>query len=203
VTDTNCWGVIAIKGPGQRKARLAGVLGSAERDRLAVEMFRHVLGVTAALLGPGRTVVVSPSALHLPVGTEALQDDGRCLNAAFDLGRRRAFASGADQVLLLPADLPALQRTDLEAMLGAGRGVRVVLAPSRSGEGTNGLLLDSVARAFPLAFGPGSFHAHRRAALSSGMNWELVRRAGLEADVDHPADLEDPSLGPLLAATGA
>lgn len=203
MTDTNCWAVIAIKGPGQRKSRLARVLGRTERDLLALEMFRHVFGTTAALLGPGRTLVVSPGPVPLAEDLSTLRDDGSCLNAAFDLGRRRAFAAGAERVLLLPADLPTLQGTDLQAMLGAGLQASVVLAPASAGGGTNGLLLDRAARWFPLAFGPRSFSAHRRAALARGLSWQLVRRAGLEADVDHPADLEAPLLARSLAAARA
>ncbi|MFZ8964948.1 MAG: 2-phospho-L-lactate guanylyltransferase [Steroidobacteraceae bacterium] len=203
MTDTKCWAVIAIKGPGQRKVRLAGVLGRPERDLLALEMFRHVFETTSALFGPGRILVVSPGPVPMVGAAATLRDDGSCLNAAFDLGRRRAFAAGAGKVLLLPADLPALQGADLQAVLNAGLEASVVLAPACAGGGTNGLLLDRTARSFPLAFGPGSFSAHRRAALARALSWQLVRRAGLEADVDHPADLDLPLLARSLASARA
>ena len=48
-----------------------------------------------------------------------------------------------DALLMLPADLPSLQKKDIEAMVTLGRseGRIVVIAPMRKEKGTNGLFV--------------------------------------------------------------
>jgi 2-phospho-L-lactate guanylyltransferase len=98
--------------------------------------------------------------------------------AGVDWCRRRE----ADWIVL-HADLPLLQRSDLESLIAALGTRGAVIAPSSDG-GTSAL---GGRAATPAAFsyGPASFHRHL--ARFSGVR--VVTRPGLLHDLDTPADL--------------
>lgn len=189
------WTIVPVRGLAAGKSRLAPVLGVAQRVALNRELLARTLAVIGEWSGaPQRTIVVSPCARALALarkaGTAPIRDGTRAigLNRAVKLGIKRAAASGATSVLILPGDLPQLSVGALRALARAAGDGRMVLAPDKAGAGTNALLVPIAAR-FKYAFGPRSFAAHRAAARSAGLTVSLVRRSDLAFDLDTPNDL--------------
>src|SRR4051812_10166373 len=118
-------------------------------------------------------------------------------SAAASLGIRAAVERGAERVLLVPGDCPALDPAEVDALL-APREAGVVIVPDRHGTGTNALLLAPPTAIAP-AFGPGSFARHTALAGGAGRTAEL---ASLGLDVDTPGDLA-ALRGALAARAGA
>ena len=131
-------------------------------------------------------------------GAEAIACPGRDLNADLAEGLSWALERGARSLLIVPADLPALKPSDVDAMIaradtapGAGAapgpGGCAVLSPSADG-GTNGLLLCPPG-GFSFSFGPGSFERHLEAAKAAHLHPIRFENEGFGLDVDTPADL--------------
>src|SRR5262249_61373221 len=78
-------------------------------------------------------------------------------SAAASLGVAAAVERGAERVLLVPGDCPALEPAEVAALLE--RTAPVVIVPDRHGTGTNALLLTPPYAIAP-AFGTGSFARH-------------------------------------------
>ncbi len=104
----------------------------------------------------------------------------------------------ASAMLTVPGDVPSVSPPEIEAMISASqRPPSVVFAPSRSGLGTNGVLLRPP-DAMPLRFGEPSFPNHLGSAQSLGLTTRVLELPGLGLDVDTPEDL-----ALLLADAGA
>jgi 2-phospho-L-lactate guanylyltransferase len=108
-------------------------------------------------------------------------------------------------VLVLPADLPLLTVTDVEALLACLNGDPLVaLAPDRHEAGTNAMLIAPPGR-IGYAFGPASFEQHRQMAQEAGVRLQIIRRPTLALDLDLPEDLallrelQSPPLPPRSA----
>jgi 2-phospho-L-lactate guanylyltransferase len=185
---------LPLKGPGQRKTRLAPLLGASARDDLALAMAQRTASV---LIGSGlfsRILLLSPARTDI-AGVEWSVDGGKGLNE--ELVHLRAQFSNYAYCVIHP-DLPFLQGDDVAALLAAARRGAIAIAPDRRDSGTNAIALaDGQALAF--AFGPASFSAHLATA---GGTMEVVRRQGLGFDVDTQADLEEarayPGFTPVM-----
>jgi 2-phospho-L-lactate/phosphoenolpyruvate guanylyltransferase len=194
------WAAVPSKGPVGSKRRLAGLLDESERKRLSMTMFGVVLGAVVELEGLDTVMVVSPSpdfgawsdkarvimVSDPPPPGDAGTESG--LNAAVQAAQRFATREGADRLLIVPADLPLLTPADLTAMLKAGEDASVVIAPDRSRQGTNALLLTPPDAITP-SFGQGSYFEHRRLAEAAGLSLAIVEQGGLLLDLDTPADV--------------
>lgn len=173
------------------KSRLGAVLDAEERRDLVERLLRRT--VSAALATPGvvDVVVVSPDpevlAIASAAGARPLAQWTRGLNPAIQEARA---AVGADRLLVLPADIPAVTPGALAAVLGAGDAAgapSVVLAPDRHGRGTNALLL-SPRDVIDPAFGGDSRAAHAWLASSADAAYVEVPDV-LALDIDTPDDL--------------
>ncbi|WP_404478880.1 2-phospho-L-lactate guanylyltransferase [Novosphingobium sp. BL-52-GroH] len=184
--------VIAVHPPEEGKSRLASVLCDAERYDLNLRLYRQTLRACMAVVAPERCHVVSRSPALLreaaQAGMSAHPEEGRDLNLALTQGAMAARANGATSVLSVSTDLPLLQPADLEAMIAAGEASAVVIAPDRSGLGTNALLVRPPL-AIPYRHGIDSCRHHVLAAQSIGVEPLLIQRPGLAADLDLPTDL--------------
>jgi len=188
--------VLPVKSFGRAKQRLrpAGV----DRAELAAAMVGDVLEALGAVRGLDGIVVVSaeePAART--AGIEWVHDPLEVGQSAAALrGVRTAVARGAQRVLLVPGDCPALDPAEVDALL-ASAAAGVVIVPDRHGSGTNALLLDPPGALTP-AFGPGSFARHAARAAAAGAAVRVAHAPSLELDVDTPGDLE--ALRAALAA---
>ncbi|TMK98205.1 MAG: 2-phospho-L-lactate guanylyltransferase [Actinobacteria bacterium] len=208
--------ILPVKRFERAKARLAPGLPDRLRGELARAMVSDVLLALAGCEAIERTIVVSGerSLPRAQLGGAAVLEDKDELgqSAAVAAGIEHALAQGAQRVLCIPGDCPALDAAELDALLtrtgdGESGEAEVVIVPDRHGTGTNGLLL-CPPRAIAPSFGPGSCQRHIELAHRAGVRHRLVRVPSLQLDIDTASDLEalvaalEASLGGPAAGLG-
>ena len=167
--------MLPVKRFGRAKSRLNGL----DRAALAEAMVGDVLDALAQV--PELDVVVVSCEPRVQATVPDPVEAGH--NSAALLGIREAVARGAERVLLVPGDCPALDPGEVRELLRSRAGVTIV--PDRHGTGTNALLLAPPDVILP-AFGPGSFERHLELA---GDDVAVARPPSLTHDVDTPDDL--------------
>ena len=189
------WAIVPVKPLRRGKSRLAGTLSEDERVELNRILLEHTIKTLTDLKEIEEVLVVSrdSSALALArdLGARTVQEDGApTLNTALKRATVVAQVYASRGVLIVPADLPLLNREDVTALLA--RSINppvVVIAPDRHQKGTNALLL-SPADIIEYDFGEGSFKRHCDRAKKAGARLEIVNLPSLELDLDLPEDLE-------------
>ena len=179
--------VLPIKSFGRAKQRLGGAVEGVERHALAEAMAGDVVEALGSVRGLDGVIVVSSEWAGEDV--EVVHDpDEAGQSAAAARGVRAAVARGAQRVLLVPGDCPALDPDEVATLLDTA-GLGVVIVPDRHGSGTNALLIEPPTVVGP-AFGPGSFARHAALAHAAGARVRVAHAPSLELDVDTPGDLE-------------
>ena len=175
--------LVPVKAFSSAKERLAPLLGSLDRARLARTMAEHVLAAAAPL--PVAVVCDDAEVARWAEdhGAIVLPEPGRGLNGAVEAGVARLSAGGAEEILVVHADLPLA--SDLAGLVGFDG---ITLVPDRRDDGTNVIGLPASAP-FRFAYGAGSFARHRAEAVRLGLALRIVRQPDLEWDVDLPDDL--------------
>jgi 2-phospho-L-lactate guanylyltransferase len=177
--------ILPVKSFGRAKQRLTG--GFSNRPELAAAMVADVLHALAQVPELDEVIVVTAQAGATGEGVTVVHDPVEAGQSAAALrGIKAALERGAERVLLVPGDCPALDPHEVSALLTHREGV--VIVPDRHGQGTNALVLTPPDVMEP-AFGEGSFarHAARARAAGAGLKVADVRSLGL--DVDTPDDL--------------
>ena len=179
--------VLPVKSFGLAKQRLGEAVGADDRRALARAMAGDVL--EALGLAEGLEGVILVSAEPLGVGDVQVVDDPEEVgqSAAALRGIHAAVERGAERVLLVPGDCPALEPAEVTALLAEPE-AGVVIVPDRHGAGTNALLIAPPGAVEP-AFGAGSFARHAALARAAGARVRVGRLPSLELDVDTPGDL--------------
>jgi 2-phospho-L-lactate guanylyltransferase len=186
--------VLPVKSFDRAKQRLGTALGGAERVELAGAMVGDVLAALGRVAGLDAVVVVTaePAAVRAAQGAGALvvhdpEEAGQ--SAAATRGVAAAVERGADRVLLVPGDCPALEPAEVERLLAAPHAPpHVTIVPDRHGSGTNALLIAPPDALAP-SFGPGSFARHAAHARAAGAAVTVTDVPSLGLDVDTPGDL--------------
>ncbi len=182
--------LLPVKGLGSAKARLAPVLSREERAALVLAMLADVLdSVRAAELAAW---VLSPDPVVLAFAKEQgavplLQGSGA---PSLAQALEKHLPDRGDAMVVLP-DTPLVSPEELGELVVVGTSAgspAVVLAPDRSGQGTNALFLHP-AGAIPLRFGPESALLHQAEGAALGVPVQVLRLPGLALDLDTPADL--------------
>lgn len=209
------WALVPIRGLETAKTRLGGDLDAEERRDLVIDLLRRTLRATRDAQRIAGTVVVTmdPDAAgiaqeHRAIG---LVERAPGLNGAISAARSVAVARGATAVLVLPADLPAIDADAVDELLAnaaaasadAPNGARrpaaglVALVTDQHGRGTNALLLSPPGVIDP-RFGIASRDLHRAATAAAGARF-LELCGPLALDVDTAADLvvAEASLGAI------
>jgi 2-phospho-L-lactate guanylyltransferase len=186
--------VLPMKTLSEAKRRLRHQLSPGERRALVEAMFSDVLVALRRATAIDRIVVVSADHTAQQIaagyGASVTDDDERGHNRAATTGVRTALELGADRVLMVPGDCPALSPADIDALIARPAGRRsLLIVPDRHGTGTNALLLTPPDALAP-SFGPGSRTRHLEQAQAAGLEAEVVEVASLAVDVDTPEDLE-------------
>ena len=198
--------VLPVKTFAHAKHRLAEAMGADQRRQLAEAMVGDVLEALAAVSALDAVVAVTAEPLAAAAAREAgarvVHDDREAgQSAAATLGVEAALALGADRVLLVPGDCPALDPAEVATLLGPhhGRLAEVVIVADRHGSGTNALLLSPPGAIAP-SFGAGSLARHAARGRAAGVAVRIVEVPSLSLDVDTPGDLD--ALRSALAARG-
>jgi 2-phospho-L-lactate guanylyltransferase len=184
---------IPVKDLANAKQRLMGVLDPARRRELARAMLIDVLrAVEGGGLDQVWVVTREPevAALARALGARPLAEaDNRGHTAAVAAAQAEAVRAGAEAFITIPGDVPCVTASEIRALVGAPTGrPAAVFVPSRSGLGTNGVLLAPPA-VMRLRFGEPSFEDHLVAARAAGLEPRIVALPGLGLDVDDADDL--------------
>jgi 2-phospho-L-lactate guanylyltransferase len=183
--------VLPVKSFSRAKQRLGAAIGSPEREELAAAMVGDVLEALAAVDEIADVFVVTAEPLAARAAEEAgahVVDDPEEAGQSAAAARwiDAALVRGAERVLLVPGDCPALDPREVTALLARRGGV--VIVPDRHGSGTNALLLEPP-QVMPPSFGAGSFARHAALARAAGAEVKVAELPSLGLDVDTPADL--------------
>lgn len=209
--------LVPVRGLEGAKARLGEALDAEERRALVERLLARTIAAAAATPAVAEVIVISPDsavlALAGDMGARVVAQEGRGLNEGLDEGRVQAIEAGADAVLVVPGDLPAVSSAELTRVVGEARAhvasrtaaaapdrALVVLVADRAGSGTN-VLLVAPSDAIPFRFGDGSRAAHAAAAVAACAAY-LEVAGPLDLDLDTPDDLlaaEAAGLGGLRA----
>jgi len=193
--------LIPVKNLSAAKQRLSAVLDQPARTELAQAMLHDVVSALAAWpRRPACALVTSdPFAIDLAeqYDFELIPDRANPgETGAIEMATRLCVARGIDSTLVIPADIPLIQASELEQILQQAPDEGSVLAPAADGRGTNAAFRRP-ANLFPLRFGNDSFKPHLAAAQATGKPCIVVQLPGLAVDVDNPEDLQQ-----LLAHPG-
>ena len=185
--------LIPVKALGEVKSRLAPYLTLYQREELVLTMLRHVVQTLLDCQTIERVSVVSPDPRVLEYahlwGAYAFLEEQQGHNPALRAAAKREIAQGTTALLTISADLPLLQRADIERMLAMSQHYEVVLAPSQEGTGTNAVLMRPPL-ALPYVFGLNSLQRYQEEAERRELLTTQVKRPGLSLDVDTIKDLE-------------
>ena len=193
--------LIPVKNLSSAKQRLASMLDQPARTELAQAMLHDVVSAIAGWTGrpPSALVTSDPFAIDL-----AKQYDFEIIldpanpgeTGAIEMATLICVERGVDYTLIIPADIPLIQASELNQILANAPEEGTVLVPAADGRGTNAAFRRP-ADLFPLRFGNDSFKPHLAAAQATGKPCEVLQLPGIALDVDNPSDLQD-----LLAADG-
>lgn len=186
--------ILPVKSFAQAKQRLQHGLSQDFRESLAEAMFSDVLLALTQSTEVDEIVVVTAEERALAIahrrGARVIQDAEQGHNEAAMLGIREALRAGAERVLLVPGDCPALDPDELDTLLTQPvQAPSILIVPDRHGTGTNALLLTPPDALAP-SFGPGSCERHRANARADGIAARVVEVPSLALDIDTPDDLE-------------
>jgi len=115
---------------------------------------------------------------------------------AIDMASAECRQRWADCTLVVPADIPLIESSELQKIADSAPPGGAVLVPDAAGRGTNAALR-APADLFPLRFGNDSFLPHLAAAKATGKPCVVLELPGIARDVDRPEDLRE-----LAAAKG-
>jgi 2-phospho-L-lactate guanylyltransferase len=193
--------VIPVKPLRIAKSRLSPHLDPASRETLALRMARRVTYAAESTGADVYVVTVDDEVAKMAaevfahvvsdpqVGVEYGPGTPQALNSALEAGLAVAMDRGAQDVLIVPADLPHISPGDLIAAMNRPGPDGISIAPSIDGDGTNALALP-IPPPISLSFGPSSFIAHISQAIDYGIPVRVLRRRGLVYDVDTPSAAE-------------
>jgi len=189
------WVVIPVKPLRRSKSKLTNVLSEEDRTILNFQMYENTLKVLSEIDIPHQVLVVSKDSSVLSVArsfnAKTLQEDGESgLNLALGKSIQVIKAYSAQKVLILPADLPFINKEDLEGVMEyEANGPFMLISPDRKMSGTN-LLYISPPDLIEFSFGLGSFERHVRQAQLKNATIEVRKFSGSDLDIDSPEDLE-------------
>jgi 2-phospho-L-lactate guanylyltransferase len=186
--------LVPVKNLSAAKQRLAAVLDQAVRTELAQAMLHDVVATIAAWPSRPACALVTgdPFAIELArqYDFEIIADPANPgETGAIEMATSICVARGINSTLVIPADIPLIQATELAEILDRAPDEGSVLAPASDGRGTNAAFRRP-ANLFPLRFGNDSFKPHLAAAQAVGKPCIVLHLPGIAIDVDNPEDLQ-------------
>lgn len=185
--------LVPVRSIAGAKKRLASCLDADRRQALALAMLEDMLSALG-VSRVDRIVVVSSDVALLEharrCGAETIEEgQPRGLNAAVSMAAARLQAEGVRRLLTIPGDVPLLDPDEIDAIFETNaERYPVVLMPSASVTGTNGLLT-SPPTVIDFCFEGESLDAYRRQCRSKSVELFLFCLDSFAIDIDTPADL--------------
>jgi 2-phospho-L-lactate guanylyltransferase len=187
------WAVLPVKPLEQGKSRLAHIMGQANRRMLNEQLYQQTLRILSGVSGIDEIWVVSKDTMVLAIagmwGAHALLERSPAgLNGALNQVTQLATEKGVGQILILPVDLPLLDKEDVSVIINAaGSRPSIVICPDRDSSGTNALLV-SPPGCLEYQFGEGSFGLHCQQARQKHLYIEVCSLPTIAFDLDLPED---------------
>ncbi|MES9921838.1 MAG: 2-phospho-L-lactate guanylyltransferase [Candidatus Thiodiazotropha sp.] len=188
------WALVPLKTLAQVKKRLAPALTAELRRELVLAMAQDVV---SALLGVDlitRILLVTneSSARHLftTMGADIYEPEVLgALNPELEQAAAYAKSQGAEEVLMVHADLPLLTASAVREFIAAASPAIPRAAACKTGAGTN-LLLTDLPLQFPLVFGYDSLSGFSKKFSALNKKMDVVMHPLLTFDIDTPDDLQ-------------
>ena len=186
--------LVPVKNLSAAKQRLAAVLDQPARTELAQAMLQDVVATLAAWARrPACALVTSdPFAIELALryDFEIIPDPANPgETGAIEMATSICVSRSIDSTLVIPADIPLIQASELDQILEHAPDEGSLLVPAADGRGTNAAFRRP-ANLFPLRFGNDSFKPHLAAAQATGKPCIVLQLPGIAVDVDNPEDLQ-------------
>jgi len=188
------WAIIPVKPLRLGKSRLAGSISDIERVNLNKRLLKQTINTLTEIQEIEQILIISRDSdvisIARDLGTKTILENGSPqLNSALTRATIFAQLHSIQGILIIPADLPLINREDIESIMDrADDPPVVVIAPDRRNEGTNALFI-SPAGIIDYDFGPNSFKKHCDLAIQSGARLEIINLPSLAFDLDIPEDL--------------
>lgn len=186
------WVLLPVKRLEHSKLRLAGILTPAQRRQLSHCMVEDILSALDKAAVISGVTVISCDETIISLAQDYRTD---VLNTGADHGYSSDVLKGieairdktVDNVLIIPADLPEIDDTDL-IHLDQVHGAGITLCPAEKDGGTNGLVF-TPPLAIDLKYGENSFERFRKEAQQQQVTVNVANSPGLARDIDRPDDL--------------
>ena len=189
-------GILPVKRLSIANHRLSEDFGPEDRLALARALLEDALILCLATDFLAWSVVTEDpevASSAVAAGLAVVEDPGSGLNVALETAIEKVLEAGADSVVVVPVDVPLATAEDLHDLVDTGVTSDVVLVPSRSDGGTNGLFLNPPNALRP-QFGPASLSSHVKEAEAAGLRCSILDLPRLGLDVDTAKDARDVSL---------
>jgi 2-phospho-L-lactate/phosphoenolpyruvate guanylyltransferase len=185
--------LVPVKNLANAKQRLAQALEQSSRTELAHAMLQDVLEALAESAADDVSLVTSdPFTVELAhhFQFEVIRDDSNLSEtAAIEMATRVCESRGIQTTLVIPADIPLIEASDVRAIYKSAPAKGTVLVPAADQRGTNAALRRP-ATLFPLRFGNDSFMPHLAAAIATRTTCVVLSRPRIALDIDTPEDLQ-------------
>jgi len=192
--------LVPIKNLANAKQRLSSILNPEERFALAQAMCEDVLEAVSRWPSRPAVAVVTTDSYARDLAArfhfEVIADNNSGETSAIEMATAVCRRCGAESTLVIPADIPMIDTSELQKIADSAPKGGAVLVPDAAGRGTNAAWR-SPGDLFPLQFGNDSFLPHLAAAKVTGLPCIVLELPGIARDVDRPEDLYE-----LAAASG-
>jgi 2-phospho-L-lactate/phosphoenolpyruvate guanylyltransferase len=201
----SAWGIVPAKSLLRGKSRLRIVLDDEERARFARRLLEHMLDTLGACDLDGVLVATDGddvASLAASRGVHVLRDRGEGSLAGIVDGALIEVASrGAELAVVLMADLPRIEPSDIAVLVAALDGHDVALVRDHMGHHTNALAVVPPT-AMATSFGrEDSFAAHLATARAARLRVAVVENERIAFDVDLPTDHQELTARPQAVGT--
>ena len=189
------WAIVPVKSLRRGKSRLANVLTDEERSALNNDLLIRTLHCLQSIPAIDQVLVISydPEVLAKAreLGTMTVQEGKRTnLNNALRRATVAAKAYNARKAIIIPADLPFINKEDIEDFIAQqGTPPEIIISSDQRSDGTNALLTNPIG-ILEYNFGEWSFRKHIEQAEQKKINVKVKNEKSLTFDLDLPEDLE-------------
>jgi 2-phospho-L-lactate guanylyltransferase len=187
--------LVPVKNLSEAKQRLSPLLTPEERLALARAMCEDVLQALARWQRRPAVAVVTSDPFARDVAARlnfdvVADNENSGETNAIELATSACRERGATSTLVVPADIPLIDETELQKIVDAAPPGGAVLVPDAARRGTNAAWR-APSDLFPLRFGNDSFLPHLAAAKATGLPCVVLELPGIARDVDRPEDLHE------------